>query len=137
MKPFQGKTLSWQLLDGAIELLLDRAPCNEIGSATLGELEQFVMALSGSQTDAHAGCPRTLKTCTDRPDGPGRMTSAKPAFWMQDVVCMWVGGVQTGTAGCATCVITVPSTFWHSRQRVVEKASVSSSLPCSPGTRAP
>lgn len=54
MKPFQGKTLSWQLLDGAIELLLDRAPCNEIGSATLGELEQFVMALSGSQTDAHA-----------------------------------------------------------------------------------
>ena len=33
------------MADGAIELLLDRAPCNEIGSATLAELEQFVAAL--------------------------------------------------------------------------------------------
>ena len=64
MKSFRGKTLSWQLLDGAIELLLDRAPCNEIGSATLGELEQFVMALSGPQTDAHA-----LIISSARPEG--------------------------------------------------------------------
>ena len=39
MKTFSGKTLSWYLKDGTIEVVLDRAPCNEIGSATLGELE--------------------------------------------------------------------------------------------------
>jgi enoyl-CoA hydratase len=64
MKSFRGKTLSWQVLDGAIELLLDRAPCNEIGSATLAELEQFVMALSAPQTDAHA-----LIISSARPEG--------------------------------------------------------------------
>jgi enoyl-CoA hydratase len=54
MKTFQGKSLSWQLNDGSIELTLDRAPCNEIGLATLGELEQFVSALPSLQTEAHA-----------------------------------------------------------------------------------
>ena len=54
MKQFTGKTLSWQISSGAIELLLDRAPCNEIGSATLGELEQFAAALDTLQKDAHA-----------------------------------------------------------------------------------
>ncbi|MBZ5502201.1 MAG: enoyl-CoA hydratase/isomerase family protein [Acidobacteriia bacterium] len=54
MKQFTGKTLSWQVSGGAIELLLDRAPCNEIGSATLGELEQFATALDTLQKDAHA-----------------------------------------------------------------------------------
>jgi hypothetical protein len=39
MKAFSGRTLSWQVTDGVIELLLDREPCNEIGSATLAELE--------------------------------------------------------------------------------------------------
>ncbi len=42
MKTFQGKTLSWQVVEGAIELTLDHAPCNEIGLAVLAELEQFV-----------------------------------------------------------------------------------------------
>lgn len=54
MKSSQGKTLSWQVVDGTIELLLDRAPCNEIGSAMLGELEQFAAALGLLQKDAHA-----------------------------------------------------------------------------------
>ncbi len=54
MKQFTGKTLSWRISSGAIELLLDRAPCNEIGSATLGELEQFAAALGTLQNDAHA-----------------------------------------------------------------------------------
>jgi len=54
MKTFQGKTLSWHVLDGAIELVLDRAPCNEIGSATLEELEQFAAALAARQSEAHA-----------------------------------------------------------------------------------
>ena len=42
MKTFQGKTLSWQVVEGTIELTLDHAPCNEIGLAVLAELEQFV-----------------------------------------------------------------------------------------------
>jgi len=54
MKDFQGKTLSWRVAEGAIELALDRAPCNEIGSATLVELEQFAAALPSLATSAHA-----------------------------------------------------------------------------------
>jgi enoyl-CoA hydratase len=54
MKTFQGKTLSWNWADGAIELVLDRAPCNEIGSATLPELEGFVEALATLQNESHA-----------------------------------------------------------------------------------
>jgi enoyl-CoA hydratase len=54
MNTFRGETLSWQVVDGAIELLLDRAPCNEIGSTTLAELERFVTALEVLQRDCHA-----------------------------------------------------------------------------------
>jgi enoyl-CoA hydratase len=54
MNSFQGKTLSWQVVDGAIELSLHREPCNEIGLETLGELEQFVRALESLQRDSHA-----------------------------------------------------------------------------------
>jgi enoyl-CoA hydratase/carnithine racemase len=54
MNSFQGKTLSWRVADGAIELSLHREPCNEIGLETLGELEQFVTALGSLQRDAHA-----------------------------------------------------------------------------------
>ena len=50
MNTFQGETLSWQLLDGTIELTLDRAPCNEIGRATLADLEKFVAALALTPT---------------------------------------------------------------------------------------
>jgi len=44
MKHFAGKTLSWEWRDAVIELTLDRAPANEIGTETLAELEQFVAA---------------------------------------------------------------------------------------------
>jgi enoyl-CoA hydratase len=54
MNHFEGNTLSWQVADGAIELLLHRAPCNEIGSATLAELEKFVAALESLQKVSHA-----------------------------------------------------------------------------------
>jgi enoyl-CoA hydratase/carnithine racemase len=54
MKTFRGETLSWQVTDGVIELVLDRAPCNEIGSATLAELERFTSALESLQKDCHA-----------------------------------------------------------------------------------
>ena len=45
MRDFRGDTLSWNTEGGVIELVLDRAPCNEIGSETLAELEQFAAAL--------------------------------------------------------------------------------------------
>jgi enoyl-CoA hydratase len=64
MTTFQGQTLSWQATDGTIELLLNRAPCNEIGSATLAELEQFVAALESLQKDA-----RVLIISSARPEG--------------------------------------------------------------------
>ena len=54
MNKFKGETLSWELRDGVIELALHRAPANEIGSATLVELEKFVTALESHQKNAHA-----------------------------------------------------------------------------------
>jgi enoyl-CoA hydratase len=54
MTAFMGKTLSWQVQNGTIDLVLDREPCNEIGSATLGELEQFVAAFESLRETAHA-----------------------------------------------------------------------------------
>src|SRR6202162_4810568 len=46
--------LAWTLGDGVIELALHRAPCNELGSASLEELEKFATALQRMQSDAHA-----------------------------------------------------------------------------------
>jgi enoyl-CoA hydratase len=54
VRSFRGETLSWHIADGTIELLLDRDPCNEIGSITLGELEKFAAALESLQEEAHA-----------------------------------------------------------------------------------
>jgi enoyl-CoA hydratase len=54
VRTFRGETLSWHIADGTIELLLDREPCNEIGSITLGELEKFVATLESLQKEAHA-----------------------------------------------------------------------------------
>jgi len=54
MNTFRGETLSWQIENGAIEVTLDRGPCNEIGSTTLAELERLVAALPALQKDAHA-----------------------------------------------------------------------------------
>jgi enoyl-CoA hydratase len=49
-----GSALSWTLNEGVIELALHRAPCNELGSASLEEFEKFVTALERLQADAHA-----------------------------------------------------------------------------------
>jgi enoyl-CoA hydratase/carnithine racemase len=54
MKNFRGKTLSWVLESGAIELVLDRAPCNEIGSETLVDLEELTQVLPQLEREAHA-----------------------------------------------------------------------------------
>jgi enoyl-CoA hydratase/carnithine racemase len=44
MKSFSGEALRWEWRDGVIELTLDRAPANEIGTRMLEELEKFVAA---------------------------------------------------------------------------------------------
>jgi len=54
MNEFKGQTLSWQIVNGAIELALHRDPCNEIGSLTLDELEKFAAALPGLRNEAQA-----------------------------------------------------------------------------------
>src|ERR1019366_2928792 len=54
MNDFKGQTLSWQIANGAIELALHRAPCNEIGSLTLEELEKFAVALPKLAKEAQA-----------------------------------------------------------------------------------
>jgi len=54
VKEFKGQALSWQVEGGIIELALHRAPCNELGSLSLGELEQFAAALDKLEKDAHA-----------------------------------------------------------------------------------
>ncbi len=54
MNRFQGKTLSWELKDGVVELALHRDPCNEIGSATLEDLERFATAIESVEDEAHA-----------------------------------------------------------------------------------
>ena len=44
MKSFTGQALRWEWRDGVIELTLDRAPANEIGTLLLEELEEFIAA---------------------------------------------------------------------------------------------
>lgn len=54
MRDFRGRALSWGLKSGVIELALHRAPCNEIGSIALEELERFCRALEDLRYEAHA-----------------------------------------------------------------------------------
>jgi enoyl-CoA hydratase/carnithine racemase len=50
----QGKTLSWEMKDGVLELALHQPPCNEIGTRMLDDLEQFVVALEVAAESASA-----------------------------------------------------------------------------------
>ena len=52
MRKFRGETLSWELVEGVVEVELHRPPCNEIGSATLAELERFATALEGATNES-------------------------------------------------------------------------------------
>jgi enoyl-CoA hydratase/carnithine racemase len=54
MNNFKGETLSWDQKDGIIELALHRPPANEIGPATLAELQKFVAALESDLSGASA-----------------------------------------------------------------------------------
>ncbi|HTW31414.1 MAG TPA: hypothetical protein VMD76_07030, partial [Candidatus Sulfotelmatobacter sp.] len=46
--------MSWTVEGGVIELALHRAPCNELGSLSLSDLEQFSAALKAVEHQAHA-----------------------------------------------------------------------------------
>src|SRR5439155_3702226 len=54
MNSRRGKTMSWQVKDGVLELALHHAPLNEIGTAMLDEFEKFVPELEGAQGKASA-----------------------------------------------------------------------------------
>jgi enoyl-CoA hydratase/carnithine racemase len=54
MDEYKGKTLSWRLADGVVELALNRPPANEIGLAMLDDLERFVAALPAIELKASA-----------------------------------------------------------------------------------
>jgi enoyl-CoA hydratase/carnithine racemase len=63
MDHFRRNALSWELKDGILELALNRAPCNEIGSETLAELETFITALSALEREAHAVIIHSERNC--------------------------------------------------------------------------
>ncbi len=54
MKHFAGKTLRWEWREGVIELTLDHPPANEIGKATLAELEKFTAAFGALSAETSA-----------------------------------------------------------------------------------
>ena len=54
MTQHQGSTLSWEIKDGALELVLHHPPGNEIGSAMLAELEMFTRALGVAESRCSA-----------------------------------------------------------------------------------
>src|SRR5579863_1764009 len=54
MDEYKGKTLSWRLAVGVVELALDRPPANEIGLAVLEDLESFISSLPDLETKASA-----------------------------------------------------------------------------------
>jgi enoyl-CoA hydratase/carnithine racemase len=54
MDDYKGKTLSWRLSDGVVELALDRPPANEIGLAMLEDLEAFASSLPTLELNASA-----------------------------------------------------------------------------------
>ena len=54
MNDYKGKSLSWCVTDGVVELALDRAPANEIGLGMLDDLELFAAALPEFESNASA-----------------------------------------------------------------------------------
>ena len=54
MHTYKGKAISWELVNGAIELALHREPCNEMGTLFLSELERLTSALPSLEESAHA-----------------------------------------------------------------------------------
>lgn len=52
--PFEGATMRWALVDSALEVTLNRAPCNEIGLQTLDELEKLAAFVHSGAGGARA-----------------------------------------------------------------------------------
>ena len=63
MTQHQGSTLSWQIKDGALELVLHHPPANEIGSAMLAELEMFIRALGVAESRCSAVIVYSRQPC--------------------------------------------------------------------------
>ena len=53
-KEFRGDALRWECRDGVLELTLDRAPLNEIGTVMLADLEKFAAAIRGLAPETSA-----------------------------------------------------------------------------------
>jgi len=51
---YKGQALSWSLASGIVEVALHRAPCNEIGTVALSDLEKFAQSLDELEKQAHA-----------------------------------------------------------------------------------
>ena len=64
MNRFEGETLRWECSGETLEVTLDRAPCNEIGSRTLAELEGLASYLRDG-----AGGARALIFASAQPSG--------------------------------------------------------------------
>jgi len=54
MDAYKGKSLSWRIADGVIEVALDHAPANEIGMAMLRDLEHLASSLTALESRASA-----------------------------------------------------------------------------------
>jgi enoyl-CoA hydratase len=54
MKRFEGAALRWEWREGVVEVTMDRAPVNEIGTVMLRELEEFAAAIPALAADTSA-----------------------------------------------------------------------------------
>ena len=63
MQPFRGRALSWKLEGGVCELALHREPCNEFGTETLAEFEQFVSSLGAAGNAARTVIVHSTLPC--------------------------------------------------------------------------
>jgi len=63
MDQFRGQAVSWELRNGVIEVALDRAPCNEIGSPSLEDLERLASNLPALEQNAHALIIHSSREC--------------------------------------------------------------------------
>jgi len=54
VKAFKGQTLSWMWRDGVVEMMLDHAPANEIGTSMVADFERFVAAIPTLAKDTAA-----------------------------------------------------------------------------------
>ncbi len=54
MDAYKGRSLSWRLADGVIEVALNHAPANEIGLAMLADLEHLASSLTALESRASA-----------------------------------------------------------------------------------